>query len=111
MGDLTSNPPQTLTSFAKEDCKNNDIFYIFNCAHTDPFFKNLSILTIDNLVIHRIDIMVYKFSNCFLPTVLYSLYQKNNEVHTYNTGAKNMLHIFLFCKGKDLECTYGINRY
>ena len=43
------------------------------CAHTGPIFKNLNILTIDYLVIHRIGIMMYKFSNCLLPTVLYSL--------------------------------------
>ena len=64
------------------------------CAHNGPIFKDLSILTNDKLVIHQIGIMMYKFSNGLLPTVLNSLYQKNNEVHTYNTRAKNMLHIF-----------------
>ena len=59
------------------------------------FFKDLNILTIDKLVIHRIGIMMYKFSNGLLPTVLSSLHQKNNEVglHTYNTRAKNVFHI------------------
>ena len=37
--------------------------------------------------------MMYKFSNGLLPTVLNSLYQKNNEVHTHNTRANNMFHI------------------
>ena len=50
-------------------------------------------MTIDKLVIHRIGIMMYKFSNGLLPTVLNSLYQKNNEVHTHNTSSKNMFHI------------------
>ena len=63
------------------------------CAHTAPIFKDLNILTIDKLVIHRIGIMMYKFSNGLLPTVLNSLYQKNNEVHTHNTRAKNLFHI------------------
>ena len=63
------------------------------CAHTGPIFIDLSILTIDKLVIHRISIMMYKFSNSLLPAVLNSLYQKNKEVHTYNTRAKNMFHI------------------
>ena len=63
------------------------------CAHTAPIFKDLNILTIDKLVIHRIGIMMYKFSNGLLPTVLNSLYQKNNEVHTHNTRATNLFHI------------------
>ena len=63
------------------------------CAHTAPIFKDLNILTIDKLVIHRIGIMMYKFSNGLLPTVLNSLYQKNNEVHTHNTRAKNLFYI------------------
>ena len=29
-------------------------------AHTDPLFKDLNILTIDKLVVHRIDIAIYK---------------------------------------------------
>ena len=45
-------------------------------------------MTTDKLVTHRIGIMMYKFSNGLLPTVLNSLCQKNNEVHTYNTRAK-----------------------
>ena len=57
--------------------------------------KDLNILTIDKIIIHRIGILMYKFSNGLLPTVLNSLYQKNNEVHTHNTRAKNMFHIFL----------------
>ena len=36
---------------------------------------------------------MYKFSNGLLSTVLYSLYQKNNEVHTYYTRANNIFHI------------------
>ena len=63
------------------------------CAHTGPIFKDLNILTVDKLVIHRKGIMMYKFSNGLLPTVLNSLNQKNNEVLTHNTRAKNMFHI------------------
>ena len=40
------------------------------CAHTGPILKDLNILTIDKLVIHLIGIMMYKFSNGLLPTVL-----------------------------------------
>ena len=63
------------------------------CAHTGLIFKDLNILKINQLVIHRIGIMMYKFSKGLLPTILNSLYQENNEVHTYNTRAKIMFHI------------------
>ena len=46
------------------------------CAHTEPIFKNLNVLTIDKPVIHRIGIMMYKLNNGLLPTVLNSLYKK-----------------------------------
>ena len=46
------------------------------CAHTEPIFKDLNVLTIDKLVIHRIGIMMYKFNNGLLPTVLNSLYKQ-----------------------------------
>ena len=65
------------------------------CAHIGPIFKDLNILTIDKLVIHQIGINMYKFSNGLLPTVLNSLYPKNNEVHTYNTTAKNICSTLL----------------
>ena len=46
------------------------------CAHTEPIFKDLYVLRINKLVIHRIGIMMYKFNNGLLPTVLNSLYKK-----------------------------------
>ena len=63
------------------------------CAHTDPIFKDLNVLTINKLVIHRIGIMMYKFNNGLLPTVLNSLYKRNNEIHQYDTRTKNMFRI------------------
>ena len=51
------------------------------CAHAEPIFKNLNVLTIDKLVIHRMSIMMYKFNNGLLPTVLNSLYKKIKFTH------------------------------
>ena len=81
------------------------------CAHTEPIFKDLNVLTINKLVIHRIGIVIYKFNNGLLPTALNSLYKKNNEIHQYDTRTKKYVphfcrnSIFLFCKCKNLECT------
>ena len=37
-----------------------------NGTHTEPIFKDLNVLTIDKLVIHRISIMMYKFNNIYI---------------------------------------------
>ena len=63
------------------------------CAHTGAIFKDLNVLTIDKLVIHRLGIMMYKFNNGLLPTVLNFLYKINNEIHQYDTTTTNMSRI------------------
>ena len=57
-------------------------------AHTDPLFKDMEILIIDRLVIHRIGILMYK-----LPKVLCNFFRKNNEIYNYNTRTKDMFPI------------------
>ena len=39
-------------------------------VHSDPLFKDLNILTIDKLVVHRIGIAMYKINNVLFPSVL-----------------------------------------
>ena len=43
-------------------------------AHTAPIFRDLEILTINKLIVHRIG--MYKFNNGFLPEVLNAMYRK-----------------------------------
>ena len=59
-------------------------------AHTAPIFKDLKILTIDKLIVHRIGITIIKFSNGFFPDVFNTLYIKNSESHTYSTKSKDL---------------------
>ena len=53
-------------------------------AHTAPIFKDLTKLTFDKLIIHRIRIAMYNYSNGLLPDVFNTLYIKNSEIHTYS---------------------------
>ena len=62
-------------------------------AHTAPIFKDISILTIDKLIVHRIRIAMYKYSNGLLPDVFNTLYVKNSEIHTYSTRSQDLYHI------------------
>ena len=61
-------------------------------TYTEPIFKDLNVLTINKLVIHRIGIMMYKFNNGLLPTVLNSWYKKKMKF-TNMTLEQNKLRI------------------
>ena len=64
-------------------------------AHTDPLFKDLNISTIDELVVHRIGIAMYKINNDIFPSVLNEQYKKTNVIHDHNTRAKDMFRVSL----------------
>lgn len=62
-------------------------------AHTDPIFRDLYILKIDQLYLSRLGVFMYKYSNDLLPDVMHDLYRNNYEIHSYNTRISNNLHI------------------
>ena len=62
-------------------------------AHTAPIFKYLKIFTIDKLIVHRIGITMYRYSNGLLPDVFNTLYIKNSEIHAYSTRSKDLYHV------------------
>ena len=62
-------------------------------AHTAPIFRDLEILTIDQLIVHRIGTVMYKFNYGLLPDVLNTMYRKNCEIHSYNTRSMSMFRI------------------
>ena len=62
-------------------------------AHTAPIFRDLEILTIDQLIVHRIRTFMYKFNYGLIPDVLHTMYRKNCEIHSYNTRSKDMFRI------------------
>ena len=64
-------------------------------AHIDPLFKDLNILTIDKLVVHKIGIAMYKLNNGIFPPVLNELYKKNNAIPDHNTRTKDMFRVLL----------------
>ena len=62
-------------------------------AHTAPIFRDLEILTIDQLIVHRMGTVMYKFNYRLLPDVLNTMHRKNREIHSYNTRSKDMFRI------------------
>ena len=69
MGSISANPLKSLTVNAKKK------------------------LTNDQLIVHRIGTVMYKFNYGLLPDVLNTMYRKKCEIHRYNTRSKNMFRI------------------
>ena len=57
-------------------------------SHTATICRDLEILTIDKLIVHRIATVMYKFNYGILPDVLNTLYRKKCEIHFYNTRSE-----------------------
>ena len=64
-------------------------------AHTDPLFKDLNILTVYTLLVHRMGIAMYKINNGLFPSVFNKLYKKNNVIHDHKTRTKDMIRVSL----------------
>ena len=67
--------------------------FSFYYAHTAPIFRDLEILTIDQLIVHRIGTIMYTFNYGLLPDVLNSMYRKICKIHSYNTRSKYVFRI------------------
>ena len=91
VGYISSSSFKSFIVNGEENCKNYDFFSYY--AHTAPIFRDLKILTIDKLIVHRIGIAMYKLNNGFLPDVLKTMYRKNSDIHIYNTRSKDMFQI------------------
>ena len=75
----------------------NKIVRTISCSHhrasAPPIYIKLGILPMQKIVIHRIALMMYKYSNNLLPEIMNALYKSNNQVHSYGTRQKHLLHI------------------
>jgi hypothetical protein len=62
-------------------------------AHTDPLFRNLSILKLDD--IYRVEVakMVFQFKTNCLPTQLQTLFTLNSSIHDRKTRQQYDLHV------------------
>ena len=60
-------------------------------AHTDPIFKKLCLLKIQDIFIIQCAKFFYKFSHNKLPYYFRTIFVYNSEVHNYNTRQRNML--------------------
>ena len=75
--------------------------------HSEPLFNHLYILPFKKLVIHRIALLMFKYSIGVLPTPIHSLFTRNDDYHHYNTRNRDSL---LIARGNS-ESVYKIFSY
>ena len=62
------------------------IITLFSCLeHTEPLFQSLEILNFQNLVIHRIDMLMFKNFKQMVAIVVRMLFARNDQYHNDNT--------------------------
>ena len=61
-------------------------------AHTVPIFDTLNILNFNNLVVHRICLMMFKYSKDLVPLPIVELFTRNYELHNHYTRQSQSLH-------------------
>ena len=66
--------------------------YINYLAHTEPIFDTLYILNFSNLVVHRIGLMMFKYSKDLVPLPIVELFTRNYEFHNHYTRQSQPLH-------------------
>ena len=62
-------------------------------AHTAPIFKQLNILPLDKLILHRIGLFMYKIQHNMHSSVINEMYLQNHNIYDYNTRQKFQLHV------------------
>jgi hypothetical protein len=72
------------------------IFYLSKRANTDDCFKELKVLTVDNIRSYCTLLFVYKFHHHKLPTMFNNCFVYNNEIHDRHTRQMNLLHVPIF---------------
>ena len=77
-------------------------------AHTEPLFKQLSIMKLDDsFSLHYLKFN-HKFNQNFLPKCFANIFTRNSEIHSYGTRSRGQLHDFPFKNTGASKClTFG----
>ena len=61
-------------------------------AHTEPIFDTLNILNFNNLVVHRICLMMFQYYKDFVLPLIFELFTRNCDFHNHFTRQSQSLH-------------------
>ena len=62
-------------------------------THTDPLYKDLNILDIDQITDHSTALFMYKLSHHMLPSRFENMFVYTSDVHDYYTRQADLLYI------------------
>ena len=62
-------------------------------THTEPLYKALDILNIDQVRDYSIALFMYKLMNHMLPSMFENMFIKTSDVHNYSTRQADMLYV------------------
>ena len=65
-------------------------------SHTEPLYKSLDILTLNDLYVYRLYMFMYKFKNNGLPKIFDNFFTCNNIFHQYPTRTQNAFRLPVF---------------
>ena len=80
-------------------------------AHTDPIFKKLFLLKVQDIFTLQCAKFYYKFTQNKLPVYFNNFFVRNSEIHSHNTRNRDRLHLFPFRNSttKNCICTHISN--
>ena len=61
--------------------------------HTRPLFIKLKTLTVSDINFLQTSMFMYRYNNNVLPVSFCSMFQRNNEVHSYHTRQSTKMHL------------------
>ena len=73
-------------------------------AHTDPLFKNLMILKLEDIYSLHVAKFMFSFKNTSIPSSFSGSILRTNQVHGYNTHSLNRFYI-CFCRTSMRKCS------
>ena len=65
-------------------------------AHTDPLFKNLKILNLENIYKLQIGKFMYQYRSGLLPYSFNDMFSVTHQVHSYGTRRSEFFHLRKF---------------
>ena len=61
--------------------------------HSSPLFRKYRTLTVFDLYKYHLGVLMYKFETNNLPKTIYSLFNRNSDIHSYDTRSAVNLHL------------------
>ena len=61
--------------------------------HTDPIFKELNLLKINEIYVYSLQLILYKYHHTLLPDIFSGFFVSNDEIHHHHTRQAHLLHV------------------